>query len=222
MSAASARDFLSQTYIALRGPNGAPQTATETISKLADRLAQSTLITDRRVAILSLKGLARDCKQDVGQLALPALLDALVTDAPVDSDLAKALLETLLALTETDSARELGLRHTDQLLADTQHTKVLFALLAEESFYTRFAALQLLSSLLANRRLVVQSHFLMSSDATTLTSVLEEKREIIRNGGRTVASIAQSLQPTRSPQRRPTAHHSEYRHSEDVRLCRRV
>jgi hypothetical protein len=49
-------------YNQLRGPTGAPQNASETIDKLCDRLANGTLVEDRRAALLSLKGLSRDWK----------------------------------------------------------------------------------------------------------------------------------------------------------------
>lgn len=50
------------SYNQLRGPTGAPQSATETIDKLCDRLANGTLVEDRRAALLGLKGLSRDWK----------------------------------------------------------------------------------------------------------------------------------------------------------------
>jgi hypothetical protein len=56
-------------YNQLRGPNGAPQSATDTIDKLCDRLANGTLVEDRRAALLGLKGLSRDWKA-VGRPAL--------------------------------------------------------------------------------------------------------------------------------------------------------
>ena len=91
-------EFFSQTYIALRGPTGAPQTASDTIAKLSDRLQPSTLLADRRAAVLSLKGLTRDWKQDVGERALAGLLAVLKNDAEIDAEIAKAALETLSQL----------------------------------------------------------------------------------------------------------------------------
>lgn len=52
----------SDSYNQLRGPAGAPQSASETIDKLCDRLANATLVEDRRAALLGLKGLSRDWK----------------------------------------------------------------------------------------------------------------------------------------------------------------
>jgi hypothetical protein len=179
-------DFFSQTYIALRGPTGAPQSATDTISKLSDRLSPSTLLADRRAAVLSLKGLTRDCKAEVGDRALPGLIHVLQNDAEIDADIGKAVLETLHHLCEVDEAsKELSLKHTDYILANEQVTHTLFTLLGDSHFYIRYATLQLLSTLLQNRRSVVQGYFLKAPNgAPSIVSVMEDKREIIRNGER--------------------------------------
>jgi intracellular protein transport protein USO1 len=178
-------EFLSQTYVALRGPTGAPQTAADTVGKLTDRLSPATLLADRRAAVLALKGLARDHKQDVGERALPGLLQVLYNDAEVDSDIGKAVLETLgiLCDVEDGTGKELGLRYTDAVLESEQALHVLLGLLADNSFYTRFSTLQFLSILLRNRRQRVQSYFLTAQTGPrSIVAVLEDKREIIRNG----------------------------------------
>lgn len=177
-------EFFSQTYVALRGPTGAPQTAADTIGRLSDRLSPATLLADRRAAVLALKGLARDCKLDVGDRALPGLLEVLSNDAEVDAEIGKAVLETLNILCDVeDGGKELGFKHTDYVLANEKATHTLFALLGDSNFYTRFATLQYLSTLLQNRRQVVQGYFLKAPTGTgSVISVLEDKREIIRNG----------------------------------------
>ncbi|KAI0697406.1 p115 like vesicle tethering protein [Cerioporus squamosus] len=180
-------EFLSQINIALRGPTGQPQSAADTISRLADRLSPSTLLADRRAAVLALKGLARDWKADVGERALPGLIDVLQNDAEVDADIGKAVLETLIILCEVEenapaASRELGYRNTDAVLAEEKVPQKLFALLADQSFYLRYSALQFLSVLLQNRRQVVQAYFLKAPvGVTSLIALLEDKREIIRN-----------------------------------------
>ncbi|KIY69815.1 hypothetical protein CYLTODRAFT_372068 [Cylindrobasidium torrendii FP15055 ss-10] len=184
-------EFFSQTYTALRGPQGVPQSATETIARLSDRLSPATLLSDRRASVLALKGLVRDWKQDVGDRALPGLLEVLYNDAEVDADIGKAVLETLTQLCEMDENSELGSKYTDAILATEKAVHVLFGLLADNTFYTRFATLQFLSALLQNRRQVVQGYFLTaSSGATSMVAVLEDQREIIRNEG---ISVVQSL-----------------------------
>lgn len=181
-------EFLSQTYVALRGPTGAPQTPQDTINRLSDRLSPATLLADRRAAVLALKGLSRDCKRDVGDRALSGLLEVLANDAEVDADIGKAVLETLQLLCSTEdgdvASKELGFKYTDQVLTNEKTTHTLLSLLGDQNFYTRFSTLQYLSTLLHNRRQMVQGYFLKSPNGTrNVVSVLEDKREIIRNGG---------------------------------------
>lgn len=54
---------LSSAYNQLRGDLGAPQTATDTIQKLVERIQTSPEVEDRRTAVLGLKGLSRDWKE---------------------------------------------------------------------------------------------------------------------------------------------------------------
>ncbi|TCD69596.1 hypothetical protein EIP91_007018 [Steccherinum ochraceum] len=183
-------EFLSQTYIALRGPTGAPQTPSDAIERLSDRLSPATLLADRRAAVLSLKGLSRDCKAEVGERALSGLVEVLQNDAEVDADIGRAVLETLLVLCDvgeegvsiSPASKEVGYKHTDLILANEKVAFKLFALLSDQSFYLRLTTLQLLVLLLHSRRQVVQGYFLKAPvGPTTVIAVLEERREIIRN-----------------------------------------
>lgn len=190
-------DFLSQTYNALRGPTGAPQIPSETIRKLADRLSQETLLSDRRAAVLSLKGLSKDCKAEVGEISLFGLLDVLDKDSDIDADITKAVLETLTVLCDvnddsdvaptspgTSGSKALGMKYTDAVLSTPQTTDKLFQLLGNTTFYTRFGALRLLQVLLQNRKTVVQGYFIKSPVGfSNVVAILEEKREITRNEG---------------------------------------
>jgi hypothetical protein len=180
-------EFFRDVTVALRGPTGIPQTASDTISKLSDRLSPATLLADRRAAVLSLKGLSRDCRQEVGDRSLLGLLEVLSNDAELDADIGKAVLETLYILCEaedgTPAAKELGFKYTDCVLANEKATYTMLSLLGDTNFYIRLATLQYLTVLLQNRRQVVQGYFLTSpSGATNVISVLEDKRNIIRNG----------------------------------------
>ena len=182
-------DFLNQTYFALRGPAEQTQNPHDTVTRLADRLAQSTQLEDRRAALFALRGLSRDYRAEVGASALDALLLVIDGDALVDQEVAKAVLQTLTTLCEVDGAestaeqREVSLRNTDKVLQDPTHTRKLFGLLNDASFYTRYGTLQLLNTLVTNRRSVVQSHFLNAPEnSQTVTATLEEKRDIIRTG----------------------------------------
>jgi hypothetical protein len=51
--------LFSRGYSALLGEKGQPQSAVDTIEKLCDRVVNSTLLEDRRAAILGLKGLSK-------------------------------------------------------------------------------------------------------------------------------------------------------------------
>ncbi|KAK7691928.1 hypothetical protein QCA50_005333 [Cerrena zonata] len=191
--------IFSQLNVALRGPTGTPQSPAETITRLSDRLSQATQISDRRSTVLTLKGLSRDWKAEVGQQALPGLVDVLINDADLDEDIGKAVLETLYVLCNVNEEveggrgqghphippnvnKELGFKHTDVLLADERVTHKMFALLAHESYLLRLGVLELLMILLPNRRQVIQSYFLKAPvGATAIIAVLEEKRERIRD-----------------------------------------
>ena len=186
-------DFFSHTYNALRGPTGAPQSAIDTIQRLAGRLSPSTLLADRRAAVLSLKGLAREWRGDVSENALPGLLEVLENDAEIDADMGKAVLETLNTLCEvgdaspTAESKTLGLRNTDQVLIDEKAAQRMFSLLADTNFYVKYATIQFLSTLLQNRRQVVQRYFMKAQNGPgNVLSTLEDKREIIRNGKQTL------------------------------------
>lgn len=193
-------EFFSQTYVALRGPTGGVQTPADTINRLADRLSPATLLADRRAAVLALKGLSRDCKEDVGERALPGLLQVLVNDAEIDPDIGKAVLETLIILCDVEESNEPGFRHTDVVLANESAVHTLFALLADNSFYLRVSILQYLALLLHNRRQAVQKYFLTAPVGPgTIISVLEDKREMIRNG--TFLDPMPASHPNPPPQR---------------------
>lgn len=117
MSMFSAR--FSSAVTALRGElSAAPQTASDTIGKLVEKINTSALVDDRRTAVLGLKGLSRDWKAEVGKEAFPALLAVLKHDAPFDVDIAKACLETLMVLCET--AEKVGPASQSQLTMQPQ------------------------------------------------------------------------------------------------------
>ncbi|CDR98929.1 hypothetical protein [Sporisorium scitamineum] len=183
-------NILRQQYSQLSKPGGANQSAINTIQTLADRLSKADdsqlSIEDRRAAVLALKGLSRDHNRAVGQHALPALLTSLQRDAK-DEDIARALIECCITLCEVQSPDAAqpssanhqqqaqnkrkqqeqgppsGLQHTDIFLQEPGPLHCLLPLLApDRAFYTRFASLQLLGSLLRNRPHRVQDHILVA------------------------------------------------------------
>jgi hypothetical protein len=226
-------DFLNQTYIALRGPAETVQRPHDTVSKLADRLAQSTQLEDRRAALFALRGLSRDYRAEVGEISSDALLSALDGDAQVDPEVAKAVLQTLNTLCEVDSGpesnaaqRETALKNTDRVLQDPKHTQKLFGLLTDASYYTRYGALQLLNTIVANRRNIVQSHFINAPEnSQTVTSILEEKRDIIRNGmGLSIARRQSTDHVTRGSSAFPGTYRTKYGYTNCIclRWCLRI
>jgi hypothetical protein len=68
-----------------------PQTATETISNLSLRLASSSLLEDRRAAILGLRSFAKDFPASVASEALRGLIGSLSKDGE-DVDTVKVVL----------------------------------------------------------------------------------------------------------------------------------
>jgi hypothetical protein len=74
-----------------------PQSAASTILKLCDRLQNSTLLEDRRAAVLGLKGFSRGYREAVAAGGLRELILDLHKDAE-DPDTCLAILETLIIL----------------------------------------------------------------------------------------------------------------------------
>lgn len=68
-----------------------PQTATETITNLSLRLSSSSLLEDRRAAILGLRSFAKDFPASVASEALRGLIGSLSKDGE-DVDTVKVVL----------------------------------------------------------------------------------------------------------------------------------
>jgi hypothetical protein len=201
-------EFFQQTYTALRGPTGVPQTPADTITRLSDRLSPSTLLADRRAAVLSLKGLARAHKQLVSDHALQGLLGIIQNDADVDPDIGRAAIETVVILCDTvdDSytQRDLGLEHTDKLLEDEKTAHKLFALLGDQDHLLRHSACVLLITVLQNRPQKVQAYFLKAPvGPSPVIALLEGEKDIVGQGKRFCPALYHVLLPTMQPFVRP-------------------
>ncbi|KAF7722817.1 hypothetical protein EC973_002662 [Apophysomyces ossiformis] len=177
-------DFFTRGYSALRGERGQPQSADETIERLADCLETATLLEDRRAGVLSLKGLVRDWPEEVGDKSLPALIKVLHTDYK-DADMTKSLLETFTVLCTVHNQSvhdDKGYRFTDQFVEDSRNVTILLDILEEYDFYVRYNTIKLLSVLLINRIQRIQECILTSPmGITRLVDLLDDKRDIIRN-----------------------------------------
>jgi intracellular protein transport protein USO1 len=200
-------EFFQQTYTALRGPTGVQQTPEDTVTRLSDRLSPSTLLADRRAAVLALKGLARAHKQLVGVHALQGLLVIVENDADVDPDIGRAAIETVIILCDTVDAsytqRDLGLEHTDRLLEGEKAAHKLFALLGDQDHLLRYSACVLLITILQNRPQKVQAYFLKAPvGPSPVIALLEGEKEIVGQGEQILA-----LKPRPS-----SAHYATIRH----------
>ncbi|KAG9462957.1 hypothetical protein GDO78_022745 [Eleutherodactylus coqui] len=96
----------------LRGVMGGQQSSgvqpsgAETIQKLCDRVASSTLLDDRRDAVRALKSLSKKYRLEVGTQAMDHLLNVLQTDR-ADSEIIGYALDTLYNVLSND-AEEAG------------------------------------------------------------------------------------------------------------------
>ncbi|KAI8819235.1 p115 like vesicle tethering protein [Fimicolochytrium jonesii] len=187
--------FFFSGYSALRGDKGVEQTGAETVHKLCDRVQNSTLLEDRRAAVMGLKGLAKDWRLDVGTKGMPVLINVLRNDR-MDVDIVKAAMETLQILCARDPPKsagsppggnggeDLGLMFTEIYTKDAGNVTLLLDILEEVDFYVRFYAVQLLNTLLENVGNRLQDSVLTSPlGISRLIDLLDDRREIIRNEG---------------------------------------
>ena len=162
------------------------QTATDTISTLNSRLASATLLEDRRAAILGLRSFAKQFPASVASDGLVHLISALHKDGG-DSETIKIVLETLLMLFEPDttspeSSDEITLWIADSFAAKQSNITALLDLLENNDFYSRLYALQILSHVSSARPDRTQeSVFAAPLGVSRITSVLDDKREAVRN-----------------------------------------
>ncbi|KAJ1826597.1 Vesicle-mediated ER to Golgi transport protein [Coemansia sp. RSA 2599] len=172
------------------------QSASETIQRLADRVETSTLLEDKRAAVLSLKGLSREYKEEVGDAALTPLLNSLKEDSE-DHNLLKAILETLTNLCARDkpagdsfdvgaaSGQDAASRFSQTILNDGDDVISTFLeLLGDADFYIRYYTVQLLGALHMHSGEELQKRVLVSPMGVgRLVDLLSDQRDIIRNEG---------------------------------------
>ncbi|KAL7404901.1 hypothetical protein ABVT39_020761 [Epinephelus coioides] len=170
-------------------PSGA-----ETIQKLCDRVASSTLLEDRRDAVRALKSLSKKYRMEVGTQAMDHLINILQTDRS-DSEILGYALDTLYNIICNDEEEEqdeaaqkqaddLGAQFTDQFIQDPEHVTLLLTLLEEFDFHVRWPGVKLLTALLKNQGPQVQGIILVSPmGVSRLMDLLADSREVIRNDG---------------------------------------
>ncbi|XP_055013893.1 general vesicular transport factor p115 isoform X5 [Boleophthalmus pectinirostris] len=170
-------------------PSGA-----ETIQKLCDRVASSTLLEDRRDAVRALKSLSKKYRMEVGTQAMDHLINILQTDRS-DSEIVGYALDTLYNIICNDEEEEqdenaqkqaddLGAQFTEKFIEDPEHVTLLLTLLEEFDFHVRWPGVKLLTALLKNQGPQVQGVILVSPmGVSRLMDLLADSREIIRNDG---------------------------------------
>ncbi|XP_028459958.1 general vesicular transport factor p115 isoform X5 [Perca flavescens] len=170
-------------------PSGA-----ETIQKLCDRVASSTLLEDRRDAVRALKSLSKKYRMEVGTQAMDHLINILQTDRS-DSEILGYALDTLYNIICNDEEEEqdeaaqkqaddLGAQFTEQFVQDPEHVTLILALLEEFDFHVRWPGVKLLTALLKNQCVQVQGIILVSPmGVSRLMDLLADSREVIRNDG---------------------------------------
>ncbi|XP_073321719.1 general vesicular transport factor p115 isoform X5 [Pagrus major] len=170
-------------------PSGA-----ETIQKLCDRVASSTLLEDRRDAVRALKSLSKKYRMEVGTQAMDHLINILQTDRS-DSEILGYALDTLYNIICNDEEEEqdenaqkqaddLGVQFTDTFIQDPEHVTLLLTMLEEFDFHVRWPGVKLLTALLKNQGVQVQGIILVSPmGVSRLMDLLADSREVIRNDG---------------------------------------
>ncbi|TRY75944.1 hypothetical protein DNTS_033502 [Danionella cerebrum] len=88
-------------------PTGPQPTGAETIQKLCDRVASSTLLEDRRDAVRALKSLSKKYRLEVGTMAMDHLVQILQTDRS-DTEILGYALDTLYNVVCNEEEEEQG------------------------------------------------------------------------------------------------------------------
>eukprot|EP00123_Amoebidium_parasiticum_P012785 comp21575_c0_seq1/m.30146 comp21575_c0_seq1/g.30146 ORF comp21575_c0_seq1/g.30146 comp21575_c0_seq1/m.30146 type:complete len:778 (-) comp21575_c0_seq1:11-2344(-) len=180
-------DFLwSSLSAAARQPE---HSGADTVDKLCDRVARSTLLEDRRDAVRALKALAREYQLEVGTQGMDILMQVLQNDRS-DVEIVRYALEAMALIFHTRHAAEggvpdesdIGVGFTEIFVKHTDYVTLLLSLVEEHDFYVRFHAVQVLNMLLANRPMRLQECVLADPRGVSrLVDLLDDQREMIRN-----------------------------------------
>ncbi|XP_036430685.1 general vesicular transport factor p115 isoform X3 [Colossoma macropomum] len=177
---------------------GAQPSGVETIQKLCDRVASSTLLEDRRDAVRALKSLSKKYRMEVGTQAMDHLIRILQTDSS-DSEILGYALDTLYNIicsdeeeeqdeSEEDAQRrqedDIGAQFTERFIQEPENVTLLLTMLEEFDFHVRWPGVKLLTALLKCQCAQVQGIILVSPmGVSRLMDLLADSREVIRNDG---------------------------------------
>uniref|UniRef100_A0A8C1FQ31 General vesicular transport factor p115 n=1 Tax=Cyprinus carpio carpio TaxID=630221 RepID=A0A8C1FQ31_CYPCA len=178
-----------------RQPTGQQQpSGADTIQKLCDRVASSTLLEDRRDVVRALKSLSKKYRMEVGTMAMDHLVRILQSDR-TDTEILGYALDTLYNIVCSDEEEEpeereqkqeddLGAQFTEKFIGDPDNITLLLTLLEEFDFHVRWPGVKLLTALLKSQCAPVQSIVLVSPmGVSRLMDLLADSREVIRNDG---------------------------------------
>ncbi|XP_060782629.1 general vesicular transport factor p115 isoform X4 [Neoarius graeffei] len=182
---------------------GTQPSGVETIQKLCDRVASSTLLEDRRDAVRALKSLSKKYRMEVGTQAMEHLIRILQSDRS-DSEILGYALDTLYNIICSEEEEEqdesegkpctndgqrrqeedVGVQFADKFIQDQENVTLLLSLLEEFDFHVRWPGVKLLTALLKCRCAQVQGIVLISPmGVSRLMDLLADSREVIRNDG---------------------------------------
>lgn len=169
----------------------AKQSVSETITTLSGRLSSSTLLEDRRAAILGLRSFAKDFPASVASGALRSLIGSLSKDGE-DVDTVKVVLETLLMLfspndQSPEASDEIALWLADEFTQRQENITLLLDFLETNDFYSRLYSLQLLGAILSARTERTEDCiFTAPLGISRLVATLDDQRDAVRNEGITL------------------------------------
>ncbi|XP_039187661.1 general vesicular transport factor p115 isoform X6 [Crotalus tigris] len=194
------------------GQSAGPQpSGADTIQKLCDRVASSTLLDDRRDAVRALKSLSKKYRLEVGIQAMSHLIHVLQTDRSDSEIIGYALdtlcnimsndleeeeqddsegyqgLESIVLTTEENSQKQtedFGSQFTEIFIKQHENVTLLLTYLEEFDFHVRWPGVKLLTVLLKQQSPQVQQIILVSPmGVSRLMDLLADSREVIRNDG---------------------------------------
>lgn len=162
----------------------------ETIERLCDRVQSASLIEDRRDALTEIKSLSKKYKLEVGTHAMPILVDVL-DKFRQDSEITCLALDSLyniMTFDESDPMEpkdlppDISTQFTEMLIKTNSNIELVFDLLDEFEFQTRWTTLKLLNALILNQTQAVQDLILeIPRGVSRLMDLLNDSREVIRN-----------------------------------------
>lgn len=189
------------------------QSAEEIIPTLCDRLAHASLASDKRAAVLTLKGFSRQYRESVIANGLRGLINTLKTFT-IDTEIVKACLETLLILFirgegDDDMTRswisqqsrvQNGKYPSPLLMKEESNTIDQFSLWIADEVTQEDGTISLILSLLDNPDFYVRMYTLQLLEALVSMRPLRAK-EAVLHAPLGISSLIQVLEDTHDPVR---------------------